>query len=331
MNFKKQIVPSNLAKNVTSDGNNPHEYIIIHQTGNTSKGANAQAHANIQSKGNTRAASWHESIDDKEVIQSFEHTAKCWHAGDGRNGKGNGKGIGLELCINSDGNYKRTIENGAERTAQLMKQYSIPLSHVLRHKDCSGKNCPAQINAGLHGITWDDFKNLVMKYYNGKEPVIVNPSTSKPKVKTIDQMAQEVIAGKHGNGHTARRKSLGISQAEYDKVSAKVNAHYGVKSEPVKASKSIDQMAREVVNGEHGNGHVNRRKSLGVSQSVYNQVRDRVNEMAAGSPTPSKSIDQMAREVIAGKHGNGNDQRQKSLGVDNGTYAKVRARVNQLV
>ena len=67
MNFKKQIVSANLAKNVTTAGVNPHEYIIIHQTGNTSKGANAQAHANIQSKGNTRAASWHESIDDKEV------------------------------------------------------------------------------------------------------------------------------------------------------------------------------------------------------------------------------------------------------------------------
>ena len=235
------------------------------------------------------------------------------------------------MCINSDGNYKQTIENGAERTAELMKQYNIPLSHVLRHKDCSGKNCPAQINAGVEGINWEDFKNLVNKYYNGKEPVIVNPSNSKPKAKTIDQMAQEVIAGKHGNGHNARRKSLGISQAEYDKVSAKVNAHYGVKSAPVKSSKSIDQMAREVVNGEHGNGHVNRRKSLGVSQSVYNQVRDRVNEMAAGSPTPSKSIEQMAKEVIAGKHGNGNAQRQKSLGVDNTTYQKVRDRVNQLV
>lgn len=163
------------------------------------------------------------------------------------------------------------------------------------------------------------------------KPVETTKPAAKPKKKTIDQMAQEVIAGKHGNGHTTRRKSLGISQAKYDKVSAKVNAHYGVKSTPVKSSKSIDQMAREVINGKHGNGHVNRRKSLGVSQSVYNQVRDRVNEMAAGSPTPSKSIDQMAREVIAGKHGNGNAQRQKSLGVDNTTYQKVRARVNQLV
>lgn len=45
---------------------------------------------------------------------------------------------------------------------------------------------------------------------------------SKPK-KTIAQMAQEVIAGKHGNGHAQRRKSLGIDNATYQKVRAEVN------------------------------------------------------------------------------------------------------------
>ncbi|TLQ08851.1 hypothetical protein FEZ48_02905 [Marinilactibacillus psychrotolerans] len=163
------------------------------------------------------------------------------------------------------------------------------------------------------------------------KPVETTKPAAKPKKKTIDQMAAEVIAGKHGNGHDNRRKSLGISQAEYNKVSDKVNAHYGVKSEPVKASKSIDQMAREVINGEHGNGHDNRRKSLGISQSVYNQVRDRVNEMAGGSSTPSKSIEEMAKEVVYGKHGNGHAARQRSLGVNDATYRKVRDRVNQLM
>ncbi|GMG66431.1 N-acetylmuramoyl-L-alanine amidase [Tetragenococcus halophilus] len=166
---------------------------------------------------------------------------------------------------------------------------------------------------------------------NKPKPVETTKPAAKPKKKTIDQMAAEVIAGKHGNGHDNRRKSLGISQAEYNKVSDKVNAHYGVKSEPVKASKSIDQMAREVINGEHGNGHDNRRKSLGVSQSVYNQVRDRVNEMAGGSSIPSKSIEEMAREVVYGKHGNGHAARQRSLGVNDATYRKVRDRVNQLM
>ena len=45
---------------------------------------------------------------------------------------------------------------------------------------------------------------------------------SKPK-KSISQMADEVIAGKHGNGNETRRKSLGISKAEYEKVRAEVN------------------------------------------------------------------------------------------------------------
>lgn len=47
--------------------------------------------------------------------------------------------------------------------------------------------------------------------------------TSAPKKKTVDQMAREVIAGKHGTGHTNRRRSLGISQAEYEKVRRRVN------------------------------------------------------------------------------------------------------------
>src|SRR5690625_663602 len=44
---------------------------------------------------------------------------------------------------------------------------------------------------------------------------------------------------------------------------------------------------------------------------------------------PKKTISQMANEVIAGKHGNGHAQRQKSLGVDNATYQKVRREVNR--
>lgn len=51
----------------------------------------------------------------------------------------------------------------------------------------------------------------------------------------------------------------------------------------------------------------------------------------SGSASPGKSIDQMAREIIQGKHPDGHAARQKSLGVNNATYQKVRARVNQLL
>ena len=45
------------------------------------------------------------------------------------------------------------------------------------------------------------------------------------------------------------------------------------------------------------------------------------------TPTPTKSVDELAREVIAGKYGNGED-RKKALG---SRYGEVQARVNQIL
>ena len=87
-------------------------------------------------------------------------------------------------------------------------------------------------------------------------------------------MAQEVIDGKHGNGHTTRRNSLGISVTKYNQVKAIVNGRL----KRGNATKSISQMATEVIQGKHGSGHANRRKSLGISQSQYNKVRAEVNK-----------------------------------------------------
>src|SRR5690625_4205229 len=50
----------------------------------------------------------------------------------------------------------------------------------------------------------------------------VKPTPTKPK-KTIAQMADEVIAGKHGNGHAQRQKSLGVDKVTYQKVRDEVN------------------------------------------------------------------------------------------------------------
>src|SRR5690606_41942783 len=47
--------------------------------------------------------------------------------------------------------------------------------------------------------------------------------TTTTKKKTIEQMADEIIRGMHGNGHEQRRKSLGIDKATYEKVRAEVN------------------------------------------------------------------------------------------------------------
>lgn len=100
------------------------------------------------------------------------------------------------------------------------------------------------------------------------------PTASKPS-KSVATMAKEVIAGKHGNGHANRQKSLGVNDSTYAKVKAEVNRL--AQGTPTRPSKSIGQMANEVIQGKHGNGHANRQKSLGISAATYAKVRAEVN------------------------------------------------------
>src|SRR5699024_1899586 len=272
-------------------------------------------------------ASWHYTVDDTEIWQSLKDNQQGWHAGDG-GGPGNTQSIGIEICENADGDFNQAVKNAQWLIKKFMDEHDIPLENVVTHKHWSGKNCPR-----LLLDSWDEFKEGISDNVDKKEDKPSKPSKpSKPKSKSISQMADEVIAGKHGTGHEARRKSLGISKSEYEKVRAEVNRRLGVstpKPKP-KPKKSISQMATEIIQGKHGNGHETRRKSLGISKAKYAQVRAEVNKRA-DSGTPSKSISQMASEVIAGKHGNGHEQRRTSLGIDKATYEKVRAEVNKLM
>lgn len=154
---RKQIVSGAAA---VSPGTNGRQYITVHQTGNTSAGANAAAHANLQSSGNSRAASWHYTVDDKEAVQSFAHTVRCWHAGDGT-GPGNYSSIAVEHCVNSDGDYLQTLRNGAALVARIAEEEGIPTSRIVQHNKWSGKNCPTQIRAGQGGVTWAEYLAMV--------------------------------------------------------------------------------------------------------------------------------------------------------------------------
>ena len=346
LKIRKNIVSKAITSRVTYGGRNPIEYIVIHETANARRGADANAHGRLQASGNSRQASWHYTVDDKEAVQSFDDRAQCWHAG---NRRYNERSIGIEICINSDGNYRKAVENAAALTAHLMKRYGIPLERVIQHNAASGKDCPRIMRAGSKGVTWGDFRTMV----SGSKAKDINASKaqSKPKsnqAKSIAQMAREVILGKHGTGHNARRRSLGLSVADYEKVRAEVNRQLGAgnsakpaQSKPKKSStktssKTVSQMASEVLAGKHGAGHTNRRKSLGISASLYEQVRAEVNRRARGGKAsapkqskPGKSIAQMAREVLAGEHGNGHENRRRSLGVDKATYERVRREVNR--
>lgn len=178
--FKKQLVPKQVEIKRSYGRGNPVDYIVIHQTGNTNRGANAQTHANLQSRLNPRQASWHETVDDKQAIQSFDDSVMCWSATDGR-GPGNTRGYHIEICINSDGDYKKAVENGAKRAAIKLKEHGLDINRLKQHADFYPKNCPAQIRAGKDGITWSKFRSMVKAFMDGEK---VKPA---PKVKAASK------------------------------------------------------------------------------------------------------------------------------------------------
>ncbi|OIK11041.1 hypothetical protein BIV60_19010 [Bacillus sp. MUM 116] len=136
------------------------DYITIHETDNTARGADDVAHANLQFNGNSRQASWHFQVDDDSIYQSIPTDEVAWHAGDG-DGPGNMTSIAIEICVNSDGDFKKAVENAAWLTKKLMDELNIPLSRVVQHHHWSGKNCPKYLRSGEKGIDWNNFLTMV--------------------------------------------------------------------------------------------------------------------------------------------------------------------------
>ena len=96
---------------------------------------------------------------------------------------------------------------------------------------------------------------------------------------------------------------------------------------PQPSKKSVDEVAKEVLQGLWGNGDA-RKKALEKEGYNYIEVQNKVNELA--KKTSKKSVTEIAKEVIAGKWGNGSD-RKKKLESEGYNYSEVQKKVNQLL
>jgi N-acetylmuramoyl-L-alanine amidase len=158
---KKQI-----AYNKTKRSQKP-QYIVIHDTGNKTKGASAEAHFNYFNGGD-RQASADFFVDDTQVLQVNDYnTYYTWHCGDGKgkNGITNANSVSIEICVNSDGNYDVAFQNAVELTKYLMAELNIPIDCVVRHYDASGKICPASMSAN-NWTLWNNFKAQLQQKSN---------------------------------------------------------------------------------------------------------------------------------------------------------------------
>jgi murein DD-endopeptidase MepM/ murein hydrolase activator NlpD len=214
---------------------------------------------------------FHTGIDlvksHKAAIEAFV-SGIVLYAGEGKTGTGLG-GYGNVVLIKDNkgrGHLYAHLDSVSVRKGQ-----SIKAGQTIGRQGATGQVTGSHLHYEVRKGTSPSYGWIADRANNCLNPTNYVDGYKESITKSIAIMAQEVIAGKHGNGHENRRKSLGISQFHYNKVRAEVNRL-------ATGDKSISQMATEVIQGKHGNGHDNRRKSLGISQAEYDKVRKEVNK-----------------------------------------------------
>lgn len=156
--------------------------ITIHNTGNI--GAPAKNNHNYMkncNKNGDRIASWHFTVDDKEIYQAVPTNYKAYHAG---NATGNATSIGIEICMfNNAERQKQAYLNAIELVKILMKAHGLNISQVKQHYNWTKKDCPTWLRSGKFGYTWKWFTSLCTgAAANTPAPAVINddPNTFKP-------------------------------------------------------------------------------------------------------------------------------------------------------
>ena len=287
--------------------------IVVHFTATL---ASARNNATYFSRNEGQGASAHYFVDDitPEIYQSVAEGDTAWHAGDWQM---NCRAIGIEVVSAGEDFSATEVEKLGWLVRKLMAKYGIGASGVIRHYDVTGKLCPAPYVAASK---WAALKAAIT------DGAASGGTTSAAPGGTVSELARRVIAGEFGNGD-ARRAALG---SRYSEVQAEVNRILagGSSSAPAQpAAPDIEALAQAVIRGDYGNGD-DRRAAL---VSTYDAVQARVNEIlgAGGSDGGSggADIDALARAVIRGEYGNGEERRSR-LG---SLYDAVQARVNEIL
>ncbi len=288
--------------------------IVVHFTATL---ASARNNATYFARNEKQGASAHYFIDDitPEIYQSVAEGDTAWHAG---NWAMNCRAIGIEVVSAGEDFSVVEVDKLSWLVRKLMAKYGIGASGVIRHYDVTGKLCPAPYVAASK---WAALKAAITG------GAASGGTTSAAPGGTVSELARRVIAGEFGNGD-ARRTALG---SRYDEVQAEVNrilagASSSAPAQP--AAPDIEALAQAVIRGDYGNGD-DRRAALGAS---YDAVQARVNEiLGAGGGSSGGSggadIDALARAVIRGEYGNGEERRSR-LG---SLYDAVQARVNEVL
>ena len=158
------IIKQNLVASENYSVKCPHsmtaEFIVVHNTANDATAENEVAYM-IRNK---NQVSFHYAVDDQEVVQGIPINRNAWACGDGANGKGNRKGIQVEICYSKSGGtrFDQAEKNAAHFIANLLRERGWGIEKVKKHQDFRNKYCPHRtLDKG-----WNGFIQMIKSYLN---------------------------------------------------------------------------------------------------------------------------------------------------------------------
>lgn len=137
--------------------------ITIHNTSNTTPGANAAAHSKfiretgfyLTPAGKKNWVSWHFTVDDKQAIRHLPTNEKAFHAG----AEANNSSLAIEICMHAGINQSAANERAAQLAALLCFDHALSVELVVTHQFWTGKNCPVLLLQN-----WSAFKQRIGHY-----------------------------------------------------------------------------------------------------------------------------------------------------------------------
>ena len=251
-----------------------------------------------------------------------------------------------------DGSHKKIIDI-------YNTQKPLPVGYKLKYTDawCAGFvsavaitlgytdiipcecSCPRMITLMQNKGIWVENENRTPNpgdiiFYDWEDSGAGDNRGSSDHVGIVEKVAGSTITVIEGNySNAVKRRSLAVNGRYIrgygvPKYDAEQTA--APKEEPkAEATKTITQVAREVLNGKWGNG-ADRKQRLTAAGYDYNAVQKEVNRLYNSSKIPLKSNEAIAKEVIQGKWGSGAARKQKltEAGYD---YNTIQALVNKML
>lgn len=162
--------------------------------------------------------------------------------------------------------------------------------------------------------------------FNWKDSTQANDG-SADHIGFVEQQYGNTIVCIEGNiDNAVGRRTINVGWG-YIRGFARPKYDEATESAPTAPKKTVDAIAREVIQGAWGSGFA-RKSALTKAGYDYDKVQDRVNEILASGK--KKSVTELAKEVIAGKWGNG-DARKKAITNAGYNFSEVQGKVNELL